>query len=119
MNAREIKKIAEQYAKLLNYNRKIHVRLKPYKTKAASANLSKSIITINKHLANAEEEITKYLVLHELIHLKLGTTTHNRAFNKVLRNFFNKEDIERIRDKIINTLLQLNRLKQQNKTKVD
>lgn len=90
---------------------KIRIVLKPMKTKAVSISLKKGTIRLNKNLiSRLDLESIRYLLLHELIHYKLGSTNHNEAFQKELKSKMEETKIREIENKIIACLLKLNEI---------
>jgi hypothetical protein len=96
---------------------KLVVRL--YKTRTAFTNLASSppIIYLNEHLID-DEEILEYLILRELIHIKLhmyppmrygGGSSYAAKFDSILNFFIPKEKIEEIREKMVKKLIEVNR----------
>jgi len=113
MNTKQLRKILKELKNELEIpeNEKIHINLRPMKTKAASISLKNGTIRLNKNLIQKlDEESIKYLILHELIHYKLRSTNHNETFQKQLNNKMNKTKIKEIENKIITNLLELNRI---------
>jgi len=96
--------------------RDVAVEIRPYKTRDAFANLTSSPPTIylNKHLID-DEEVLDYLILRELIHIKLhmyppmryGTPnlSHSDKFYSALRFFVPEEKEEKIKKKIMKKLI--------------
>jgi uncharacterized protein YlbG (UPF0298 family) len=85
--------------------------VRPYKTRDAFTNLSSSPPTIylNEYLID-DEEVVEYLLLRELIHIKLhmyppmryGTPSlsYTEKFHNILHFFMPEEKVEKIREKI-------------------
>jgi hypothetical protein len=82
-----------------------------YKTRTAFTNLSSPpTIYLNKHLID-DEEVVKYLLLREMIHIKLNMYPPMRygtpnlscteRFENTLNFFLPKEKVEEIREKIV------------------
>jgi len=109
-----LRQILENYMKQLGLDDlKIHLRTRKLKTKAASCNLDKNIIYINKYLLTnneVDEKIISYIILHELLHIKLKTTIHTLEFNEMLQKYFNKEELEAIHKTIVKKLTELNNI---------
>jgi len=87
----------------------VKVVVRPYKTRDASTNLSSSPPTIylNEYLID-DEEILEYLILREMIHIKLNmyrsrygvpSLSYADKFNSILNFFLPKEKVEEIRGK--------------------
>jgi len=110
----KVEKILERYKIYLGV-KDVKVVVRPYKTRTAFTNLTSSPPTIylNKHLID-DEEVVKYLLLRELIHIALhryppmryGTPnlSHSNKSNSALRFFVPKEKEEKIKKKIVKKL---------------
>jgi len=87
MNKVELRSILEEYRKWLGIEDKIKLELKPLKTKAASISLRKGVIRLNRNLIPLlSDESIKYLILHELVHYKIGSVYHTKNFMKKFLN---------------------------------
>jgi hypothetical protein len=84
--------------------------VRPYKTRTALTNLASlpPIIYLNEYLID-DEEVVEYLLLRELIHIKLhmfrsrytgGNLTYAEKFDSALHFFIPKEKVEKIREKM-------------------
>ena len=103
----KVEKILEKYKIYLGVNVKVVVR--PYKTRTAFTNLASlpPIIYLNEYLID-DEEIVEYLLLRELIHIKLnmyrsrytGGLSYAVKFDSILHFFIPKEKVEKIREKM-------------------
>jgi predicted metal-dependent hydrolase len=105
--ADNIKRILEEYKLKLEVSDEVKVRVRNYKTRAAFTNLQTRVIYINKNLLDVGEEVLRYLILHELIHIKLNNKYHDETFYKILYNYVTPEEIgvfrKVINEKLINT----------------
>ncbi len=92
--------------------------MRPYKTRDAFTNLSSSPPTIylNEYLID-DEEVVEYLLLRELIHIKLnmyppmryaGGLSYAAKFDSILHFFTPKERVEEIREKMMKKLIETN-----------
>jgi len=106
----ELKKWLEEYKKLIGVEREVRLRLKVYKTRAATADLSRGVLILNKSLLDLGEDVVKYLILHELVHLKLGSPHHDARFWKLLEHYAHALgiDILSAQNKIIGKLFEIN-----------
>jgi hypothetical protein len=87
--------------------------VRPYKTRSAFTNLASSPLTIylNEYLID-DEEVVEYLLLRELIHIKLnmfrsrytGGLSYAAKFDSILHFFTPKERVEKIREKMMKKL---------------
>ncbi len=91
--------------------------VRPYKTRSAFTNLSSSPPTIylNEYLIDDEEEVVEYLLLRELIHIKLNMYPPMRytgGLSYAATTFCTsipKERVEEIREKMMKKLIEVNR----------
>jgi hypothetical protein len=91
--------------------RNVKLVIRPYKTRDAFTNLTSSPPTIylNEYLID-DEEIVEYLIIRELIHIKLHmypppryatpSLSYTEKFESNLYFFIPKEKVEKIREKI-------------------
>ena len=95
----KIQRVLEKYKTYIGL-RDVAVKIRPYKTRSAFTNLASSPPTIylNEYLID-DEEVVKYLIIRELIHVKLnmfrsrytGGLTYAEKFDSVLHFFTPKE----------------------------
>ena len=105
----KIERILERYKIYLGV-KDVKLVVRPYKTRDAFTNLSSSPPTIylDEHLIN-DEEAVEYLLLRELIHIKLhmyrsryiGGLSYAAKFDSILHFFTPKERVKEIREKIV------------------
>lgn len=62
------------------------IRFQKMKNKWASCSIERKILTLNKDVINLPEESVRYILIHELLHLKIPT--HNRLFRAFLGVYF-------------------------------
>lgn len=91
-----VKRIFEHYKKVLGLE-DVKLEFKEYKTKIASCSLKRRKITLSTRLLNLDDSVIKYIILHELLHLKLNSKYHGNEFHKLLEKFLTKEDVEKAR----------------------
>ena len=114
----KVGKILEKY-KIYIGVKDVKLVVRPYKTRDAFTNLSSSPPTIylNEYLIDYEEIVT-YLIIRELIHIKLhqypqpryGTAlSHTQKFESNLYLLMPKERVEKIRERIFKKLMEVNR----------
>jgi hypothetical protein len=111
----KIEKILERYKIYLGV-KDVKLVVRPYKTRTAFTNLSSSPPTIylNEYLID-DEEVVEYLILRELIHIKLnmyrsrytGGLFYAEKFDSILHFFIPKEKIEEIREKMVKKLIEV------------
>ncbi len=106
----KIQRVLEKYKTYIGV-RDVAVKIRPYKTRTAFTNLASSPPTIylNEYLID-DEEVVEYLLLRELIHIKLnmyppmrytGGLSYTEKFNSALNFFLPKEKVEEIREKMM------------------
>jgi len=113
MNIKQLRELLKELKNELEIpeNEKIRLILRPMKTKAASISLKNGTIRLNKNLIpKLDPESIKYLLLHELIHYKLKSVNHNGNFQKQLNSKMEETKIRKIENKIITSLLELNKI---------
>jgi len=101
----KVNEILEEYKRSLGINHDVKIKLRRYKTKSAFVNLKTMTIFINELLLDLGEEVIRYLVLHELIHLKLNSKYHDSEFNKILYSYIPPEKVGKLRELITSKLL--------------
>jgi len=108
----EVATILEEVKNLLGINDEVKLEFKPYKTRAACIDLKRHILVINSHLLNLGKDVIKYVVLHELVHLKLGTPYHDARFQTLVDRYAKVLGIDRAEceAKITKRLLEINGL---------
>ncbi len=87
----ELDKLLKEVSDKLNLDRKIKIKIKPFKKKIASISHKTGTLYLNKICLNilTEEEI-KFVIAHELLHLKHGKI-HTLKFEQELRSLFSKD----------------------------
>jgi predicted metal-dependent hydrolase len=100
-----IEKTLARYTLLLGV-RDVKVRVRRLKTKAASSNIKTRTIYINKDLLDLGEEVIEYLILHELLHIKLQSVYHDSRFYEMLYFLMTPEKVEAIRRMIMERMVQ-------------
>ena len=114
----KVQRIVEKY-KIYIGVRDVKVVARPYKTRDAFTNLSSSPPTIylNEYLID-DEEVVEYLIIRELIHIKLHQypqprymrpISYTEKFESNLYFFVPKEKVEKIREKIWQKLFKVNK----------
>jgi hypothetical protein len=105
----KIQRILEKYKTYIGV-RDVAVEIRPYKTRDAFTNLTSSppIIYLNEYLID-DEEVVEYLIIRELIHIKLhmyrsrytdGNLTYTEKFENNLYFLIPKEKVEEMRKRI-------------------
>ncbi len=114
----KVEKILERYKIYLGV-KNVKLVVRPYKTRDAFTKLSSPpTIYLNEYLID-DEEVIEYLILRELIHIKLhqylpmryGTPTlsYTQKFESNLYFLMPKEKVEEVRERIFKKLIEVNR----------
>ena len=110
MNYKEvIEEILREYKSKLEINEDVKIKVKNYKTRAAFSNLVTKTIYINRNLLDLGKDVLRYLMLHEMLHIKLNSKYHNGSFYKMFCELMSLEEMTSIRTKIRERLLRINR----------
>jgi len=99
-----VEKILAEYMPQLGINSEVKVKLRNYKTKPAFCNLKTNTIYLNTALLDLGEEVARYLLLHELIHIKQGKRYHDDEFYKLFYKYIPPEKAKIIQEQIIGEL---------------
>ena len=67
-------------------NRLREIHLRPMKRKWASVS-TRGRLTLNTELSSQPAEIRREVIVHELVHLKLGNGSHNTLFRSLVRAY--------------------------------
>jgi len=107
-NKEHVRRLLEQAKQALRVEDSIKLLLYPMKYKVASISLKTKTIRINKNLINIfDDEELYYILVHELIHLKIVSLSHGESFYKLLNMLFSPNKSEEIENKIIKKLLEI------------
>jgi len=110
MNSRErVRSLLEQAKQALGIRDSIKLVLYPMKYKVALVSLQTKIIRLNKNLIGlfTDDELY-YILLHELIHIKLATLNHGEEFYKLLYTLYPPEKSEELENRIVKKLISTN-----------
>ncbi|MCC6004246.1 MAG: DUF45 domain-containing protein [Thermofilum sp.] len=99
-----VEKILAEYMSQLGIGKEVKVKLKNYKVRSAFCNFKTRTIYLNSILIDLGEEVIRYLLLHELIHIKQGNRYHNNEFYRLLYKFIPPEKVDAVREQIIEAL---------------
>jgi len=108
MNYEDIKRILEEYKNKLGIEEEVKIKLRDYKFRSALVNLKTKTIYINKMLVMlGEEELIRYLILHELLHIKFRTKYHTEEFYKELYKFFHPEQLIKLSSRYVLLIIKI------------
>jgi hypothetical protein len=112
----KIERILERY-KIYIGVKDVKLVVRPYKTRDAFSDLTNRVIYLNEYLID-DEEVVEYLILRELIHIRLhmyppmrygGGLSYAEKFENTLYFLIPKEKVEEIREKMEKKLIEANR----------
>jgi len=100
-----LKKLLDEAKELVGVeDNKLRVMLYPMKHKVASISLKTKTIRLNKEIAlKLDEEALRYLLVHELIHFKLRSLSHNDKFWEEIKRVYPLSKVKEIEYRIINS----------------
>jgi predicted metal-dependent hydrolase len=104
-----VNRFLTRYKLILGVKEDVKIKIRRYKTKAAFVDLRSKIIYINRDLLDLGEDVIEYLLLHELLHIKLREKHHTAQFYAILHFFISEEKVNEIKEKIIKKLIETNR----------
>ena len=85
MKPEEVHEIVLKWSKELKVQPK-RVRFQKMKHKWASAS-SKGTLTFSLDILTLPQEVAEYIVVHELVHIKVGSPRHNKLFRALLSSY--------------------------------
>jgi len=114
----KVEKTLEKYKIYLGV-KDVKVVVRPYKTRTAFTSLSSPpTVYLNEYLID-DEEVVEYLIIRELIHIKLhqypqprysvSTLTYTDKFYSTLYFLIPTEKVEEVRERIFKKLIEVNR----------
>ena len=84
----------------------VKIRIVPMKRKIASLSFKTRTLRLNRNVVEIlDEEQLRFIISHELIHLRIKDVNHGSLFLEELRKHYSKEEAEQIELKIIKTLV--------------
>lgn len=100
-----VRDLTIEVMKELGMDEKIKIELKPMKKKLASYSFTTKTLRINSCAAEKlNDDQLKFIITHELIHIKTGSIDHGEEFIKELKKIYSDKS-ENIEIDIIKTLL--------------
>lgn len=101
-----VKILLERARQVVGIEDNVKLVLYPMKYKVASISLKNKTIRLNKNLIESfEEDELYYILVHELIHIKLSTLNHGEDFYRMLYKLFSPEEADEIENRIIKKLI--------------
>ena len=110
MNRERIRLLFKELSDQLGINDRVRLELRFMRTKAASVSIRRKVVRLNKGLIEKlQEDSLKYLILHELVHLKLQTTYHDEKFYNLIHSIFDENKTKELEGEILASLIEMNR----------
>ena len=110
MNKEKIRLLFKELSDQLGIDGKVRLELRFMKTKAASVSIRRKVIRLNRGLIEKlQEDSLKYLILHELVHLKLRTTYHDEKFYNLIYSIFDENKTKELEEEILANLIKINK----------
>jgi Zn-dependent peptidase ImmA (M78 family) len=92
--------------------------IRRYRTRDAFSDLTNRVIYLNEYLID-DEEVVEYLIIRELIHIKLHqypptrysmpTLSYTQKYESNLFFLMTREKVEKVRERIFKKLIEVNR----------
>ena len=90
MTAFTLRSLLVELSKLVGLS-DVSIRRHHFKKELASVSFHSKTIRLNKHVVDKLDlDLLRYLILHELVHLKLQHAAHNREFYDLLASYLPK-----------------------------
>ncbi|WP_460125648.1 SprT-like domain-containing protein [Stetteria hydrogenophila] len=102
-------KLLEQAKNLLGLADRVELVLYPMKHRVATASLKTKTIRLNKNLLDVlDDDEILYILIHELIHIKLSTLSHGRKFYELLHRIYSPQESEELENRIVEKIIRKN-----------
>jgi len=103
MEKQEVRKLLKELAEIAEV-KGIKLEFREMRKKLASASLNKKIIRLNKTVLILPDELIRYILAHEIAHIKLKTRYHSKEFREILTQLIGN-DIEKLERKLIEFII--------------
>ncbi|RUM34837.1 MAG: hypothetical protein DSY33_01145 [Archaeoglobus sp.] len=102
----KLKKLLIELKKEVGVDKDVKLKIVPMKEKIASLSIDTGILRLNRNVIEklGEEEL-KYILLHELIHLKVNDVNHGSLFMEELEKYLEFEKTREIEIEMIKKLI--------------
>lgn len=102
----KLKSILKELMQEMGIEENISLKIVPMKQKIASFSFNTKILRLNqKAVEILSDEELKYILSHELIHLKIKDVNHGFLFMEELKKYYTIEEVHNIEIKIIKNFL--------------
>ncbi len=103
----KLKNLLTEIKKEIGVDKEVKLKIVPMKEKIASLSIDTRILRLNRNVVEKlDEEELRYILLHELIHLKVNDVNHGLLFMKELEKYLEFEKTREIEIEIIKKLIQ-------------
>ena len=95
MSTYEIKKLVNQIAEQMQIETRLFVRVVVFKNKIASVSFNSHILRLNRDFVRLSNvSLLRYIIIHELVHIKLGHHYHNKEFYQEIKKYLEGEILQ-------------------------
>ena len=103
MEKQEVRKLLEELTKIAEIEN-VRLEFRDMKRKLATTSLNRGVIRLNKMVLTFPEELIRYILAHEIAHIKVKTRYHCKEFREILTQLIG-DDIERLERKLIELII--------------
>ena len=108
MSGREIKKIVDELSYHIGIKRRLFVRIVSFRSKVASVSFVNGTLRLNRDFVRlSNTSLLRYIIIHELIHIKLGHHYHNDEFYREIKKYLD-HDIARYDKQVLDLMMKIN-----------
>lgn len=102
----ELKKTLKELVQRIGIKEDVKLKILPMKQKIASLSFSTKTLKLNQKVIKfLDDKQLKYILLHELIHLKIKDVNHGSFFFRELEKYCTLEEIYNLETKLIEKLI--------------
>jgi len=102
----KLKKILDELVKEMEIKEAIRLRVIPMKHKVASLSFKTKILRLNREVIKIlDDEEIRYILIHELVHLKVGSINHGSLFLRELEKHYSRKEVLAFEVRIVKKLM--------------
>lgn len=102
----KLKNLLIELKKEIGVDEEVKLKIVPMKEKIASLSIDTKILRLNRNvIEKLDEDELVYILLHELIHLKVNDVNHGSLFMRELEKYLEFEKIRETEIEIIKKLI--------------
>ena len=101
----KVRNILKELMQSIGIKENVKLRIVPMKYKIASFSFHTNTLRLNKkvtQILNSEE--VRYILIHELIHVKTKSVNHGEFFQKELEKYYSAKEAQKLEEQIIEKL---------------